>query len=100
MIASAEWLLIGAVAAVGVLHTVVPDHWAPRSRSLRASKAASPFPRLEADSLGGRHVVLPDDAGGKPIVLVLGFARESEEALNTWAHKLLAAAERGRRSTW
>jgi ABC-type nickel/cobalt efflux system permease component RcnA len=23
------WLLIGAVAAVGVLHTVVPDHWAP-----------------------------------------------------------------------
>ena len=24
-----EWLLIGAVAAVGVLHTVVPDHWVP-----------------------------------------------------------------------
>jgi hypothetical protein len=24
-----EWLLIGAVAAVGVLHTIVPDHWAP-----------------------------------------------------------------------
>jgi hypothetical protein len=29
MIAGAEWLLIGAVAAVGVLHTAVPDHWAP-----------------------------------------------------------------------
>jgi len=29
MIAGAEGLLIGAVAAVGVLHTVVPDHWAP-----------------------------------------------------------------------
>lgn len=29
MIAQAEWLLIGAVAAVGVLHTVVPDHWVP-----------------------------------------------------------------------
>jgi hypothetical protein len=52
---------------------------------------ASPLPRLEADSLGGKHVVLPDDAGGKPIVLVLGFARESEEALDAWAHKLLAA---------
>jgi ABC-type nickel/cobalt efflux system permease component RcnA len=24
-----EWLLIGAVAGVGVLHTVVPDHWVP-----------------------------------------------------------------------
>ena len=22
-------LLIGAVAAVGVLHTIVPDHWVP-----------------------------------------------------------------------
>ncbi|HTJ25314.1 MAG TPA: hypothetical protein VMA36_04025 [Candidatus Limnocylindria bacterium] len=53
--------------------------------------SASTLPRLEADSLGGKHVVLPDDAGGKPIVLVLGFARESENALNTWAHKLLTA---------
>jgi hypothetical protein len=24
-----QWLLIGAVAAVGVLHTMVPDHWVP-----------------------------------------------------------------------
>lgn len=24
-----EWLLVGAVAAVGVLHTMVPDHWVP-----------------------------------------------------------------------
>lgn len=23
------WLLVGAVAAVGVLHTIVPDHWVP-----------------------------------------------------------------------
>jgi hypothetical protein len=29
MITGPEWLLIGAVAAVGVLHTVVPDHWVP-----------------------------------------------------------------------
>jgi ABC-type nickel/cobalt efflux system permease component RcnA len=26
---AAGWLLVGAVAAVGVLHTVVPDHWLP-----------------------------------------------------------------------
>jgi ABC-type nickel/cobalt efflux system permease component RcnA len=24
-----QWLLVGAVAAVGVLHTMVPDHWLP-----------------------------------------------------------------------
>jgi nickel/cobalt transporter (NicO) family protein len=24
-----EWLLVGAVAVVGVLHTIVPDHWVP-----------------------------------------------------------------------
>jgi hypothetical protein len=23
------WVLVGAVAAVGVLHTIVPDHWVP-----------------------------------------------------------------------
>jgi len=26
---AAEWLLIGAVAGVGALHTLVPDHWVP-----------------------------------------------------------------------
>jgi nickel/cobalt transporter (NicO) family protein len=29
MILGPQLLLIGAVAAVGVLHTMVPDHWAP-----------------------------------------------------------------------
>jgi len=29
MIYAPELLLVGAVAAVGVLHTMVPDHWAP-----------------------------------------------------------------------
>jgi hypothetical protein len=29
MIAEPQMLLIGAVAAVGVLHTIVPDHWVP-----------------------------------------------------------------------
>jgi len=26
---AAEWLLVGSVATVGVLHTMVPDHWLP-----------------------------------------------------------------------
>jgi nickel/cobalt transporter (NicO) family protein len=29
MISGTELLLVGAVAAVGVLHTIVPDHWVP-----------------------------------------------------------------------
>ncbi len=29
MILSSQLVLIGAVAAVGVLHTMVPDHWVP-----------------------------------------------------------------------
>src|SRR5438552_80958 len=24
-----QWLLVSAVGAVGVLHTIVPDHWVP-----------------------------------------------------------------------
>lgn len=40
-----QWLLIGAVAAVGVLHTMVPDHWLPialiaRQRGWSKAKAA------------------------------------------------------------
>ena len=31
-----ELLLIGAVAAVGVLHTIVPDHWVPITLTLIA----------------------------------------------------------------
>jgi ABC-type nickel/cobalt efflux system permease component RcnA len=29
MILGSQWLLIGTVFAVGVLHTIVPDHWLP-----------------------------------------------------------------------
>jgi ABC-type nickel/cobalt efflux system permease component RcnA len=29
MIASSAWILVGTVGAVGVLHTIVPDHWVP-----------------------------------------------------------------------
>ena len=29
MVGASGWLLVGAVAAVGVLHTIVPDHWVP-----------------------------------------------------------------------
>jgi hypothetical protein len=37
---SSALLLIGAVAAVGVLHTVVPDHWVPITLTYQSTKAA------------------------------------------------------------
>ena len=44
-----ELLLVGAVAAVGILHTIVPDHWMPRALiarqrgwSKRGTAAAAP----------------------------------------------------------
>jgi hypothetical protein len=51
--------------------------------------AAATLPRLEADSLGGHHVVLPDDAAGKPLVLLLVFTAEAEGDLKRWSRKLL-----------
>jgi len=52
--------------------------------------SAASLPRLEADSLGGNHVVLPTDAVGKPLVLLLAFTKESEGDLKLWSRKLLA----------
>jgi hypothetical protein len=51
---------------------------------------AASLPRLEADSLGGNHVVLPTDAAGKPLVLLLAFTPESEAELKSWSRQLLA----------
>jgi hypothetical protein len=52
--------------------------------------AAANLPRLEADALGGNHVVLPTDAGGKPLVLLLAYTPESQGDLKSWSRKLLA----------
>jgi hypothetical protein len=51
--------------------------------------AAATLPRLEADALGGHHVVLPTDAAGKPLVLLLVFTPEAQGDLKRWSRKLL-----------
>ena len=51
---------------------------------------AANLPRLEADSLGGTHVVLPTDAAGKPLVLLLAYTPESQGELKLWSRQLLA----------
>lgn len=52
---------------------------------------AATLPKLEATSLGGTHVVLPAAQIGKPFVLVVGYARESQASLQAWAHALAKA---------
>jgi hypothetical protein len=51
---------------------------------------AANLPRLEADSLGGTHVVLPTDAAGKPLILLLAYTPESQGDLKLWSRRLLA----------
>jgi hypothetical protein len=51
---------------------------------------AATLPRLEADALGGNHVVLPTDAAGKPLVLLLAYTPEAEGDLKLWSRQLLA----------
>lgn len=57
--------------------------------SLCGRGSAETLPQLEADSLGGTHVVLPRDADGKSLVLLLAFTKESEGELKAWSRKLL-----------
>jgi predicted transcriptional regulator len=57
--------------------------------SVCAQCAAGTLPQLEADSLGGTHVVLPRDAAGKPLVLLLAFTKQSEPQLKSWSRQLL-----------
>lgn len=57
MASQPQLLLIGAVAAVGVLHTIVPDHWVPLTVMARQrgwSKAETAWAALRA---GTGHVV-------------------------------------------
>lgn len=51
---------------------------------------ADTLPRLEADSIGGQHVVLPTDASGEPLVLLVAFGKKSEGDVKSWSRRLLA----------
>jgi hypothetical protein len=55
-----------------------------------APAGAASLPRLEADSLGGTHVVLPTDAAGNPLILLLAYTPESQGELKLWSRQLLA----------
>ena len=54
---SAEFLLIGAVLAVGVFHTMVPDHWLPIVLMARQRNWSTRETALAALQAGTGHVV-------------------------------------------
>jgi ABC-type nickel/cobalt efflux system permease component RcnA len=54
---SAEFLLIGAVLAVGVFHTMVPDHWLPIVLMARQRKWSTRQTALAALQAGTGHTV-------------------------------------------
>ena len=54
---SAELLLIGAVLAIGVFHTMVPDHWLPIVLMARQGKWSTQKTALAALQAGTGHVV-------------------------------------------
>ena len=96
------WLLIGALLALSLVMAPFLRRSARAARSIAAVLAfvlagsvalpasAANLPRLEADALGGNHVVLPTDAAGKPLVLLLAFTPESEADLKAWSRRLLS----------
>lgn len=55
--APSEWLLIGAVGTVGVLHTLVPDHWVPITLIARSEGWSRRQTVRAALIAGGGHTV-------------------------------------------
>ena len=50
--------------------------------------ATDTLPRLTGETLAGTHIVLPDALKGKPVLLVLSFARAAEEQSRGWTEQL------------
>ncbi len=96
------WFVIGALLALSLLLCPFLCRAAGAARTIAAvlvfafagsvalPASAASLPRLEADALGGNHVVLPTDAAGKPLVLLLAYTPESEPDLKAWSRRLLA----------
>ena len=51
--------------------------------AVAASAIGERLPRLEAGTLDGRRLVLPDSAGGNIALLGFGYRRESQDDLNS-----------------
>src|SRR5690349_1882257 len=50
--------------------------------------SAETLPRLEAENLLGRKIVLPDAAAGHAAILVIGFSHASQRPTKAWTERL------------
>ncbi|HKD05467.1 MAG TPA: hypothetical protein VKB79_06145 [Bryobacteraceae bacterium] len=54
---------------------------------VNAAEAAK-FPEIQAETLSGKHVALPDEVNGKPTLFVIGFTHASKDQTSYWAKKI------------
>jgi hypothetical protein len=56
--------------------------------ALSARAAPTRLPRIKAQTLSGKHAVLPDDAYGRVALLILGFTHSSRTATLAWTKRV------------
>ena len=56
--------------------------------AVSALAAPTKLPRIKAQTLSGKHAVLPDDASGRVALLVFGFTHSSRTATLAWTKKV------------
>ena len=56
---------------------------------LLCSAEARLMPSIDAKALSGKTVRLPSNTGGRPVVLIFGFARSAKSESETWGKSLL-----------
>ena len=107
MILGPQLLLVGAVATVGVLHTVVPDHWVPitliarqrgwsSAQTARASLVANDGKTLIAQkSFGGERPTATADLSGAVGALGAGGDALVSDIVGWLAQVLDAASPQG-----
>ena len=52
------------------------------------SACAETLPQIEGENLMGRKIVLPEAAGGRRAILVIGFSHASQGQTKAWADRL------------
>jgi hypothetical protein len=91
MIDRAEVVLVGAVAAVGVLHTIVPDHWVPITLIARQRGWSRAEVARAALIAGAGHTISTLAIGLVVWVAGVAFATRFGNAVSTMASVALIA---------
>lgn len=91
MIAAPQVLLVAAVGAVGVLHTMVPDHWAPIALIARQQRWTRRETARAALQAGTGHVVSTLLIGLAVWIAGVAFATRFGQAVSTLSSIALIA---------